>query len=226
MFETALKYLELSDDGTDAVLGDSRHDSIYRSLAAVAHADDVSRIKSVAGNHSLCWCNRTSALNILLTMYADGEYPFDELENFCVSLAQDLVDNKDKDDEFAGFLAVSCLDIYAEKTFPLIERLYDEDRIDIMIMGDKNDFIKQVKSENKESALKKLKEDSNYMPVTDTVKEMEWWACFKEETKKSPPKPVSYIELANGAKQARSNKVGRNEPCPCGSGKKYKKCCG
>ncbi len=22
------------------------------------------------------------------------------------------------------------------------------------------------------------------------------------------------------------NKVGRNEPCPCGSGKKYKNCCG
>lgn len=24
----------------------------------------------------------------------------------------------------------------------------------------------------------------------------------------------------------RSNKIGRNEPCPCGSGRKYKKCCG
>ena len=24
----------------------------------------------------------------------------------------------------------------------------------------------------------------------------------------------------------RSSKIGRNEPCPCGSGKKYKKCCG
>ncbi|WP_394766638.1 SEC-C metal-binding domain-containing protein [uncultured Paludibaculum sp.] len=24
----------------------------------------------------------------------------------------------------------------------------------------------------------------------------------------------------------RSEKVGRNDPCPCGSGKKYKKCCG
>ena len=23
-----------------------------------------------------------------------------------------------------------------------------------------------------------------------------------------------------------TSKVGRNEPCPCGSGKKYKKCCG
>ena len=27
-------------------------------------------------------------------------------------------------------------------------------------------------------------------------------------------------------KQAVSNKVGRNDPCPCGSGLKYKKCCG
>jgi len=28
------------------------------------------------------------------------------------------------------------------------------------------------------------------------------------------------------SKIAVSNKVGRNEPCSCGSGKKYKKCCG
>ena len=29
-----------------------------------------------------------------------------------------------------------------------------------------------------------------------------------------------------GAKPVISNKVGRNDPCPCGSGSKYKKCCG
>jgi preprotein translocase subunit SecA len=28
------------------------------------------------------------------------------------------------------------------------------------------------------------------------------------------------------AQPVRSEKVGRNDPCPCGSGKKYKKCCG
>lgn len=35
-------------------------------------------------------------------------------------------------------------------------------------------------------------------------------------------------ELGLGSSQARpiSNKIGRNDPCPCGSGKKYKKCCG
>jgi len=26
--------------------------------------------------------------------------------------------------------------------------------------------------------------------------------------------------------QSSHPKVGRNDPCPCGSGKKYKKCCG
>jgi preprotein translocase subunit SecA len=26
--------------------------------------------------------------------------------------------------------------------------------------------------------------------------------------------------------QRNEEKIGRNAPCPCGSGKKYKKCCG
>lgn len=34
--------------------------------------------------------------------------------------------------------------------------------------------------------------------------------------------------MPTGPKQApvHVQKVGRNDPCPCGSGKKYKKCCG
>lgn len=28
------------------------------------------------------------------------------------------------------------------------------------------------------------------------------------------------------AKPLDASKIGRNEPCPCGSGAKYKKCCG
>ncbi|MCR4435672.1 MAG: SEC-C metal-binding domain-containing protein [Clostridiales bacterium] len=36
-------------------------------------------------------------------------------------------------------------------------------------------------------------------------------------------------EITKGYNKSRiavSTKVGRNDPCPCGSGKKYKKCCG
>jgi preprotein translocase subunit SecA len=40
----------------------------------------------------------------------------------------------------------------------------------------------------------------------------------KEEPKK--PEPLHHQEVSE------EPKVGRNDPCPCGSGKKYKKCCG
>ena len=34
-----------------------------------------------------------------------------------------------------------------------------------------------------------------------------------------------YTDSVNNMCARRSSKVSRNEPCPCGSGKKYKKCC-
>jgi len=41
------------------------------------------------------------------------------------------------------------------------------------------------------------------------------------------PEDISDLEKAlNPPEPFRSEKVGRNEPCPCGSGQKYKKCCG
>lgn len=49
----------------------------------------------------------------------------------------------------------------------------------------------------------------------------QWDAIFSVEKRK---------EITNKYRDSKivrnTNKVGRNEPCPCGSGKKYKKCCG
>jgi len=35
-----------------------------------------------------------------------------------------------------------------------------------------------------------------------------------------------YADGASGQGTRHVEKIGRNDPCPCGSGKKYKKCCG
>ncbi len=40
------------------------------------------------------------------------------------------------------------------------------------------------------------------------------------------PREVSQARQPQATIQREGRKVGRNEPCPCGSGKKYKKCCG
>jgi preprotein translocase subunit SecA len=73
--------------------------------------------------------------------------------------------------------------------------------------------------------------------ITDAINEMEWWAGFHREDsqpEKLPklqaplppppaPAPASYTAPQPFVRQP---KIGRNDPCPCGSGKKYKKCCG
>ena len=49
----------------------------------------------------------------------------------------------------------------------------------------------------------------------------EWDALLSEERRKE-----LYKEQKSSTTIVKPKKVGRNDPCPCGSGKKYKKCCG
>ena len=51
---------------------------------------------------------------------------------------------------------------------------------------------------------------------------------YKIELQRDKPEDITDLEiLLNWPKPIEAqNKVGRNAPCPCGSGKKYKKCCG
>lgn len=49
----------------------------------------------------------------------------------------------------------------------------------------------------------------------------EWNDIFDEETRKA-----LYKEQKSSTTVVKEDKVYPNDPCPCGSGKKYKKCCG
>ena len=47
------------------------------------------------------------------------------------------------------------------------------------------------------------------------------------ESSTSKPLKSQVFQLSDSVETTAPNmKVGRNDPCPCGSGKKYKKCCG
>lgn len=49
----------------------------------------------------------------------------------------------------------------------------------------------------------------------------QWKNIFSEERLKE-----LYLEQKKSGTIVNGPKIGRNDPCPCGSGKKYKKCCG
>ncbi len=49
----------------------------------------------------------------------------------------------------------------------------------------------------------------------------QWESIFDEETRHR-----LYLEQKKSGTIVKGKKIGRNDPCPCGSGKKYKQCCG
>ena len=73
---------------------------------------------------------------------------------------------------------------------------------------------------------------------TDTEGVVEFTATFKQKGLREVHKENAHFEKKDGAWYysygtitpvtvvREGAKVGRNEPCPCGSGKKYKQCCG
>ncbi len=50
--------------------------------------------------------------------------------------------------------------------------------------------------------------------------------ALKREQVAKPIEPTGDGTVSTNRTVVKKNKVGRNDPCPCGSGKKYKKCCG
>lgn len=49
----------------------------------------------------------------------------------------------------------------------------------------------------------------------------QWNDIYDKETRKR-----LFLEQRKSGTIRKEKKIGRNDPCPCGSGKKYKKCCG
>jgi hypothetical protein len=70
--------------------------------------------------------------------------------------------------------------------------------------------------------------DHEYSLFGDTVEELSGWYCFTEQYSEDQERWRQQAEANLLLSQPFENPfkgVGRNDPCPCGSGKKFKKCC-
>jgi SWIM/SEC-C metal-binding protein len=79
---------------------------------------------------------------------------------------------------------------------------------------EKNPAVVNVKTQKRMTEIKAIFEENG-------------WKCTIE-VERDKPEDITDLEiLLNWPKTTvAEEKIGRNEPCPCGSGNKYKKCCG
>ena len=73
-----------------------------------------------------------------------------------------------------------------------------------------------------DAMVESIREDTIRMLLTVKVRKD---AIPEREQVAKPDAPNAGAGDGSFSNQARSKKIGDNDPCPCGSGKKYKKCC-
>jgi len=71
-------------------------------------------------------------------------------------------------------------------------------------------------------------DDHEYTLFGNTVEELSGWYCFTEQYRADQERWEREAKAARARSQRVGNPfkgVGRNDPCPCGSGEKFKRCC-
>jgi len=121
----------------------------------------------------------------------------------CLEIYCELLQQADQEKRLlAGLVICALVDLEATETIETIRDVFERDCVDIEIPGDIEDVEIALGLRSKRDT---PAPNYNFLPpeMTQTLERL----LELEESKSDAPK------------------VGRNDPCPCGSGKKYKKCC-
>lgn len=201
------------------VTGDVVTQDLGRILASVS-GRDISFIKSLIEKEDVGEYVRTAGLKALVTLVASGQIERDEVMIYFRELFRKKLD-RDYSGVWDGLVARSA-DLYPEEVYEDIKQAYEDDLVSTGYIN--MDDVQNAVNRGKDSVLDALQHNSYYTLIEDAIWEMESWACFDESEsfwRKEQPQQSEQVHVTT----KKQEKIGRNAPCPCGSGKKYKKCC-
>jgi Protein of unknown function (DUF1186)/SEC-C motif len=214
-YPVVIRWLSLSDAASTSLSGDVLTQDGARILAAVCDGD-LDPIKRLVLNRDADEFSRGVAVAALALLAVWAEVSRDIIVDYFAWLAREGLEREPS--YVWSALATESADIEALAVFPDLRRAYDEQLIDPQTVG--RSELDDVEASPRGDLLERMQD--RCPPIDDVAKATSWWARFgtrassrREFADDGPMEPYRAPP-----------KVGRNEPCPCGSGKKYKKCCG
>jgi hypothetical protein len=227
-YPLVIRFASLQGDLLDSLCGDFITEDLGQVLASVCGGESAG-IQSLVENEDTDEWVRGAALSSLVTLVAAGQKSRDEIVNYFTGLFRGKLVRQWS--HVWDTLVSYSSDLYPEEMLEDIERAYEDGLVDPGYIG--FDDVKRDLALGKNRILARLADNPHRRLVQDTTAEMGWWACFREEgqarakstSQSSAKASLNPSASASPIKRA-TPKTGRNEPCPCGSGKKYKKCCG
>jgi len=180
----------------------------------------IDLIKSMVLNKNIYGFSRISAANAMAYAVIDGIVTREEVLSFFGTLFTG--NEADEMPDFWSILATYVYYLYPEEIMDTIKQAYDDELIFSGMIG--YEEFEEALEDGEEKCLERLKNDYQRQSLDDIHDSMSGWACFKQA--KKDPVPIEMpLPSKVPALKGKTKKIGRNAPCPCGSGKKYKKCC-
>ena len=222
-FERYVRILRLPNLLLDTLIGDILTEDMNQMLARTC-GGRIDALKALVEDETVNEYARSQALMALVNLVVAGTYAREEAEQYCVDLLARRLERRPSHIWDAAATMAERLHIKA--ALPLIETAYQRGWTDSGFQS-----FEEIKSAlstpNNEGRLTALREKT---AAFDTAYEISLFARnWKEKDSLSEPDPMELLEEPRAARRRRSQpktaKIGRNEPCPCGSGKKFKKCC-
>jgi hypothetical protein len=204
-FALVIAWLSLPDEVLEDLTGDVVTEDGGRILAAVAGGDRP-EIRALVENQEAYDFNRGSALEALGILVTWGELP----REIFTTYLRELVETRLEREESHVWNEVACMvmDLEIRELAPLLREPYEKGWIDNRL-ADWSD-IENPKPRDGLTPLDCFKRE--HPLIEDIAEETSWWDLYHQSAPNAPA--------------TAETKPGRNDQCPCGSGKKYKKCCG
>jgi hypothetical protein len=186
-----------------------------RVLASVCNGDTTPIENLVMNSRASIWV-RTAALSAFLVLLFEGERSREWTINYFRSLFQRRVIRKNA--LMLGCLIAVCADLKPGELMPEIREAFGKGLVDEGMI--ELETVENILNEDEETTRNVL---ARFTYIRDSIQEMERFFPPAEPAEElldfEPP-------LLPATPQLSGIKIGRNDSCPCGSGKKYKKCCG
>ena len=224
-----LRFFSTPGEAVSDVSGDIITEDL-KSLLAATYNGDFSALAAVVTDTQVNPYVRHAVIEAMLIL--DAEHQLEE--GALVAYLENLFDTYPRDPEDYQFWSPLISDVARLRVDSLrgrIDQAFDDDLIDTF-------FIRRDDVDKIYAGEYYPRESSSQVDVMDIAS----WVWFQEERHYKPLLPQEPVdENAVSSSSRRSTylplppvktvkretpKVGRNDPCPCGSGKKYKKCCG
>ncbi|HXI69724.1 MAG TPA: DUF1186 domain-containing protein [Verrucomicrobiae bacterium] len=225
-YPLVVRWLSLPGQQAYDIGGDTVTEWGSRLLASVCDGN-LEPIQQLILNREADEFCRGAAVDALAVLAARGERTVPEVTDYFQWLAREGLEREFN--HVWNSLASSCADIEAIPVFAELRRAFDEGLIDPGCIGPEE--LDDVEAEPRGRQLARFRQ--HHGPFTDVAKETRWWNRFSQARKTERSKSESELfedmppsEYPEAQPYVAPPKTGRNEPCPCGSGKKFKKCCG